>query len=290
MNMFRVLKLNCALFVALMVWGLPVWGQAEAAPEAEAPPEPQVDVHFSIYVWPVSGILHEGSDVPGVPRVFYEAEDGMRQVPLARNASSALMRYRGPLPLELFDAERVEVPPPEDAPPGTEPTYTYRKFPVASVNFPEDWSQVLLVMFPGQTDPDGGTRTLPMRYDLDRVRPGHVRIYNTTDENFVGEVEEEQFTIRAHAPLDFRPRGASGHHAFRMNFYGRDRSGDTRLRYTTRVVARETTSNFYLLYKVDSRRLRLMRVGGHEAPPTPTPEPTPEPSPGGQGRQPRQNW
>lgn len=151
------------------------------------------------------------------------------------------------------------------------------RIPVASVNFPPDWRQVLLLMFPGQTGPDGGIRVLPMRYDLDRVRPGYVRIYNTTDQLLVGEVGDEIFTLRPHSPLDFRPRGASGHHAFRMNFHSRDAHGEIRLRYTTRVVAQEQSSNFYLLYQVDSRRLRLMRVGGHEPPPTPTPVPTPAP-------------
>lgn len=253
---------------------------AQQAPQpAPPPPGPQANVHFSIFVWPVSGILHEGSEIAPIPRVFYELNGELVQVPLARNASSPLMRYQGPLPLELFDVERVVTPPPEDAPPGTEPTITFNRFPVASVNFPANWSQVLFVMFPGQTGPDGGIRMLPMRYDMDQVRPGFVRIYNTTDEPFVGEVGDEQFTIRPHSPLDFRPQGSSGHHAFRMNFHGRDPQGNIRLRYTTRVVAQEHTSNFYLLYQVDRRRLRLMRVGGHEPPPTPTPVPPPPPAP-----------
>jgi hypothetical protein len=248
-------------------------GETETAPP---PPPPARLRHFSVYVWPVQGVLSEFNEIPALPQVFYNSPDGVRRVPLSRNVASPLLPYYGPLPIEFFDAERVVTPPPPDSPPGTEPTVTWKKTPITTLSFPESWDQILFVMMPGR----GGTvgQFLPIRYDAARVRPGYIRIVNTTDEDLVVEIQDRFYPMAGNSPVDFRPPTESAHQVFRINIYGRDeRHGSVRLRLTTRVSAREATSNLYLLYPASQRRLRLMRVGGHEPPPTPTPVPTPVP-------------
>lgn len=259
---------------------LPLFFQpAHAQEEGENPENPEENwskFHFAVYVWPVQGILTENSEVAGVPRIYYQSPEGVRRVPTGRNVTSPLMFYHGPMPLELFDGRRVEVPPPEDAPPGTPPTQTFEKRTLAELEIPENWKQAMLILFPGQEDENGQLRILPIRYDLDVVRPDHVRIHNTTDVPMVLKAEDQEHPLPANGVLDFEPRNDGGHHAFRASFYSLSERGTTRLRYTTRIAIREGQNSLYLLYKKDSRRFRLQRIGGHEPPPTPTPVPEPE--------------
>ncbi|MCC5845671.1 MAG: hypothetical protein JJU05_15585 [Verrucomicrobia bacterium] len=243
----------------------------------EASPEPVVAFHFAVYVWPASGLLTENSALAGVPRMFYHSPEGIRQVPAGRNVTSPLMPYRGPMPLELFDGKWVEVPPPADAPPDTEPARRFEKTPVAKIEIPPDWRQALLVVFPGQTGPGGSLRVLPLRYDVESVRPDFIRIHNTTGVALMLEAEGQAFNLPQNGILDFQARNRGGHHTFRANFYAVDDQGEPQLRYTTRMVDIEGRSNLYLLYQPDSMRFRLQRVGGHEPPPAPTPPPSPEP-------------
>lgn len=245
----------------------------DGANGAAPPPEELVDLYFAVYVWPATGLLTENTTLAGVPRIFYHSPDGIRRVPAGRNVTSPLMLYRGPMPLELFDGKWVETPPPADAPPDTEPTRAFEKVPVANLEIPAEWKQALLVMFPGQTGPDGGIRILPIRYDVDRVRPDFIRIHNTSDVSLIAEAEGEVFTLPEKGIVNFQSKNRGGHHAFRISFYSLDDQGQPKLRYTTRIVDIEGRSNLYLLYQSDPRRFRLQRVGGHEPPPTPTPEP-----------------
>ncbi|MCH8513815.1 MAG: hypothetical protein LAT83_19470 [Kiritimatiellae bacterium] len=195
---------------------------------------------------------------------------------LSRNVATELMPYNGEIPLQFFDVERIETPPPSDALPDAPPTVTYRKIPLTEVSFPASWEQVLFIMMPADPDRRESLRIFPMRYDVAHVRPGYIRIFNTTENNLVVEVEDEHHELRAYSPVDFRPPTVGEHQVFRLNIYGRDeRTGAPRLRLTTRVTSRDAKSNFYLLYPDSPRRLRLMRVGGHEPPPTPTPAPPP---------------
>ena len=248
-------------------------------PENAPPPPPPARLrYFSVYVWPITGILTEHSEIPTLPRMFYDSPEGVRRVPLSRNVARPLLPYNGSLPIEFFDAERIVSPPPPEAPPGTPPTISWNKTPVTSVTFPESWEQVLFVMMPESGG--RGSQFIPVRYDTARVRPGYIRILNTTSEELVVDVQDQLLPLPAHSPVDFRPRDESEHQVFRLNIYGRDERHDSvRLRLTTRISAREATSNLYLLYPASARRLRLMRVGGHEPPPTPTPVPPPEPDP-----------
>lgn len=250
--------------------------QSGTEPE-EPPPPPVTQVYFSVYVWPIVGILTEESTISELPRLFYDSPDGIKRIKLSRNVATPLMPYKGTLPLTFFDVERIESPPPPDAPPETPARVSYRKIPKMDVSFPESWKQVLLIMMPAGPNQGGGHRMLAMRYDVSRVRAGYIRIYNTTEENLIVVAQDEQYALPALAPLDFQPKNSEGHQVFRLNIFGKDQQNDTvRLRLTTRISSREATSNFYLLYPSTPRRLRLMRVGGHEPPPTPTPVP-PEP-------------
>ncbi|MCC5845236.1 MAG: hypothetical protein JJU05_13385 [Verrucomicrobia bacterium] len=288
MNFLATLNAN-RLFFCLLYFIQPVL-TAQTAPSSQPPPEeePQpiqdsVRFNFAIFVWPETGILTEGSEVSGVPRIFYESLEGMRQVPVARNVSSPLMPYHGPLPLELFDIRRIEVPPPEDAPPDTPPTIEIQKYPLASLTVPRSWRQALFILFPGQTDSKGQLRILPIRYDIDQVRPDFIRIHNTTSQSLVLEAQGTVHRLDAQGILDFRPPGSGDFRMFRGNFYGVNPDGTERLYLTSRIVARQGQSNLYLLFEA-GRQLRLLRVGGHEPPPTPTPTPTPEPEPPSQQR------
>jgi len=241
--------------------------------ENEEAIEDLANLHFAVYVWPETGILTENSQIAGIPRMYYNSPEGIKRIPTARNVASPLMRYQGPMPLELFNGEWVEVPAPEGAPPGTEPTRTMRKTVLTRLNIPDSWTQAMLIVFPGQTDSNGNLRVLPIRYDLDRVQPNFVRLHNTTDVSMVVKVAGEMYALPKKEVLNFQPKGRGGHHAFRVSFYSMNERGEPQLRYTTRMVDIEGRSNLYLLYKQDKRRFRLQRVGGHEPPPTPTPMP-----------------
>lgn len=271
MNLFRAFLLLCAVLSGFVHVNL----HAEVGEADSALEEPQpANLHFAFFVWPQAGVLTDQSEIEGVPRIFYQTEDGVRQVPLVRNSTTPLMPYRGPLPIEFFDVRRIEIPPPEDAPAGTPPTFEVRKYPVTSLNVPDNWRQVLFILFPGQRDRQGNIRVLPIRYDLERVRPNHIRIFNTTQQNMMLEAEGELHMLSAQSNLDFRPGNAGDFSMFRGNFYGTNPDGSTRLMLTSRIISRPESSNLYLLYE-SGRQLQLMRVGGHEPPPTPTPQPAP---------------
>ena len=244
-----------------------------------SPPQGRIR-YFSVFVWPVTGVLTEQSEIPQIPELFYQSPDGIRRIPLARNVASPLLPIVGDPPLDFFYAERVEIPPPPESPPGTPPTFTWETTPVQSLAFPESWDQVLFVMMPARSGRGADSQFLPVRYDTARVRPGYVRILNTTAESLIVDVNGELLNLPPNGPVDFQPSAQAEHQVLRINVFGRDERNDSvRLRLTTRISAREATSNLYLLYPDSPRRLRLMRVGGHEPPPTPTPVPPPPPAP-----------
>ena len=271
-----------AFFLAsLLLLGLSIphasSAQASAGNGSEPGKDPEAiyqegkNFYFAIYTWPVQGILTENSVVAGVPRVYYHSPEGIRKVPMGRNVTSPLMHYRGPMPLELFDGKWVDIPPPEDAPPGTLPTRQFQKKKVADLTLPESWNRAMLIAFPGKTGPDGGIRILPIRYDADKVKTDHVRIHNTTNTRMILDAEDKKYALPANGILDFRPANSGGHHAFRASFYSANQEGKPQLRYSTRMVMKEGESTLYLLYKMGQRRFRLQRIGGHELPPPPDP-------------------
>lgn len=273
MRFFRLFGVLVSVIVFAMASPLRAENTQDIPEEEEAD---IVDIHFAFFVWQQTGVLTENARVEGIPRIFYQHEQGLRRVPLARNSTTPLLHYRGPMPIEFFDVRRIEVPPPEDAPPETPPTFRIQRYPVATLDVPDTWRQVLFILFPGQRDRNGNVRVLPIRYDLEQVRPDHIRIFNTTRQNILLEAQGELHTLPAQENFDFRPENPAQFNMFRGNFYGRNPDGSSRLMLTSRIIARPESSNLYLLYE-SGRQLQLMRVGGHEAPPTPTPVPTPEP-------------
>ncbi len=264
---------NLRLPLTLLLWGFLSTGlhanPSATDPEDAAEPN-EVDIQFSVYVWPTAGILHENSRLAGVPRAYVQTPDGYQQVPLTRNTATPLLRYRGPLPLELFDVEKTVTPPPAGAPPGTPATITHVRHPRVSVSFPESWQQVMLVVFPGRRNSDGTLLTLPMRYGADYIRPGFIRIHNSTPQNLILQYADQNQPLSGHGFVDIPASEWSNETSLRLNVIGLDPRNRARMLYTTTVNGKVEKSNLYMLYARDTRRLRMLRVGGHKPPPSPS--------------------
>lgn len=251
----------------------PVPGQ-ESTPEAED--IQMVEVNFTVFLWPLTGIQTSGAVLPAVPRTFYRDLKGHRQIRLKRGSSTELQYYKGPLPLVIYDLERVEVPPPPEAPPGTEPVITWKPVPMIRAEFPPAWKQVVLMVFPGKKAPDGTILTIPMPFEPEKLRPGFVRIYNATPQPLVLEVHDRKFTLPPFKNMDFRPENFAEGGYVRTTFWGKDDRGNLRMIYTRKIKVDEETNNYYFLYQRGERRIRLLRIAGHEDKPFPTPTPEPE--------------
>ncbi|MCC5843846.1 MAG: hypothetical protein JJU05_06300 [Verrucomicrobia bacterium] len=232
------------------------------APRPESPP---VQVEFSVFVWPTEGILMEDSRISALPRTFYRTAAGHVPVRLTRNSTTPLYTYRGPSPLVLYDIEEIWTPPPEDAPPETEPTVELRPVPVIRANFPGSWTRVLLIVFPDRKADDGTLLTIPLPYNLDRLRPGMARIHNGSDRTLLVEFPDTEHlvTLEPFQPVDFNPRGLSGSGFTRVFVHQRNDRGDIEMVHTSRLFMDPETTNYFFLYPQGRRRIRLLRVAGH---------------------------
>lgn len=244
----------------------------EAATPPSAPPTPvptpvpaRVQVQFSVFVWPTEGILLEDASIAPIPRTFYRTERGNVPVRLIRNAATPLHAYSGELPLVLYDIEEIWTPPPEDAPPETEPTVAYRPIPVIRADFPRSWNRVLLIVFPDRKADDGTLLTLPLPYDMERLRPGMARIYNGSAHTLVLEFPdtEHMVILPPYTPLNFDPGTLSDSAFTRVFVYRRNERGDVDMVHTSRLFMDQETTNYYFLYPQGRRRIRLLRVAGH---------------------------
>jgi len=248
----------------------PLFSQEEPpAPDVTPTPTPPpvARVEFSVFVWPTEGILTEESVIPGIPRVFYQSPRGNRPIRLARNTATPLLPYTGTLPLVLYDISEVWTDPPADAPPGTPQTRERIRKPVVRADFPVTWRRAMILVFPGKKNPDGTLVSMALPYDLEKLKPGMARIYNSSDRPLVIQFQDADNRSLALEPfnvIDFTPANLTDKLFSRIFVYGRGgRNGDMQMVHTSKLFFEEDTTNYFFLYPQGKRRVRLLRLGGH---------------------------
>lgn len=257
-------------------------------PELQEVPPAYNPIQFSVFVWPSNSIMLSGSELAGIPRLFYSAPDGgNRKIALSRNGNSPLYTYIGPQPLELYDVGYDEIPPPEDAEPGTPPRFDEKRIPRIRVEVPEEFRRVLLILIPGQKNPDGTLLTIALPYNTETVRPGMARIYNSTDRDLVLQFkvdDEPLLKINSNKHVDFTPASLFDGNYVRVFGYSSDANGAPRRVHVSKMLVDQEQTNFFILYP-QGRRVRMLRLGSHgdegpEAVPTPPVRPPISPLPG----------
>lgn len=240
-----------------------------AEPETPEEPsvEPEVDVLFSVYVWPTEGILTQDSAVASLPRTFFDGIYGRERIHLNRGGTSAQHRYRGPLPLEMYDLERELVPAPEEDGPDAPPVVVERRIPVLRANFPPNARRLVLIAFPQEREADGAMLTFPMPVLDQALSNGDVSLYNADRRPLSFSIGDNGRNVLIRPFETVRIRGAmfDGPNP-RVRVHRRDDSGAARLVASTRMYVDPERANFFFLYPRGERNMRLLRVGAHELP------------------------
>ncbi|MCC5844460.1 MAG: hypothetical protein JJU05_09430 [Verrucomicrobia bacterium] len=241
--------------------------EPEPAKPEPAKPEPMADVYFSVYIWPTEGILTADSQVAPLPRTYFDGIHGMERIHLHRGGTSEVHRYQGPLPLKIYDVERVFVPAPEEAGPDAEPILLETRLPVLRASFPVNARRMILIALPHERDSDGAMVSFPMPLLNRSLSNGDVSVYNAGDRPVVFSLGDGDpyFVIQSLQTLMLSGRRFDSRNP-RVRIHRQDDSGNPRLAASTRMYVDPEKVNYFFLYPKGERNMRLLRVGAHNLP------------------------